>query len=74
MFFGPSKREEHMIRVGVVGYGTIGKRVADAILLQDDMHLVGVTYRDIKSHRIKSAQKGHSCISIKSITLFSGHS
>ena len=46
-----------MIRVGVVGYGTIGKRVADAILLQDDMHLVGVTYRDIKSHRIKSAQK-----------------
>ncbi|GAB6148542.1 type II glyceraldehyde-3-phosphate dehydrogenase [Stetteria hydrogenophila] len=31
-----------MVRVGVNGYGTIGKRVADAILKQDDMELVGV--------------------------------
>tara|TARA_Y100000310_G_C20544460_1_gene744912 strand:+ start:39 stop:1085 length:1047 start_codon:yes stop_codon:yes gene_type:complete len=31
------------IKVAVVGYGTIGKRVADAIQLQDDMELVGVT-------------------------------
>ena len=31
------------IKVGIVGYGTIGKRVADAVLLQDDMELVGVT-------------------------------
>ena len=30
------------IRVGVVGYGTIGRRVATAIRLQDDMELVGV--------------------------------
>ncbi len=30
------------IRVGVNGYGTIGKRVADAIKLQPDMELVGV--------------------------------
>ena len=47
----------NMIRVGIIGYGTIGKRVADAVLLQDDMHLVGVTYRDINSYKIKSAQK-----------------
>jgi len=32
-----------MIRVGVNGYGTIGKRVADAITAQPDMELVGVT-------------------------------
>ena len=32
-----------MIRVGVNGYGTIGKRVADAIAAQPDMELVGVT-------------------------------
>ncbi len=32
-----------MIRVGVNGFGTIGKRVADAVSLQDDMQLVGVT-------------------------------
>lgn len=31
-----------MIRVGIVGYGTIGKRIADAIALQDDMRTVGV--------------------------------
>ncbi|MCL5949110.1 MAG: type II glyceraldehyde-3-phosphate dehydrogenase, partial [Candidatus Bathyarchaeota archaeon] len=30
------------VRVGVNGYGVIGKRVADAIALQDDMKLVGV--------------------------------
>ena len=32
-----------MIKIGVFGYGTIGKRVADAVILQDDMELVGVT-------------------------------
>jgi glyceraldehyde-3-phosphate dehydrogenase (NAD(P)) len=30
------------IRVAVNGYGVIGKRVADAIILQDDMELAGV--------------------------------
>ena len=33
----------NMIKIGVFGYGTIGKRVADAVILQDDMELVGVT-------------------------------
>ncbi|EMA67625.1 glyceraldehyde-3-phosphate dehydrogenase [Halorubrum aidingense JCM 13560] len=32
-----------MIRVGVNGYGTIGKRVADAVAAQPDMEVVGVT-------------------------------
>ena len=32
-----------MIRVGVNGFGTIGRRVADAVLKQEDMELVGVT-------------------------------
>jgi glyceraldehyde-3-phosphate dehydrogenase (NAD(P)) len=32
-----------MIKVGLVGYGTIGKRVADAVSLQKDMKLVGVS-------------------------------
>jgi glyceraldehyde-3-phosphate dehydrogenase (NAD(P)) len=31
-----------MIQVGVVGYGTIGKRVADAVVAQRDMNIVGV--------------------------------
>ena len=31
-----------MIRVGVNGYGTIGRRVADAVIKQADMKLIGV--------------------------------
>ncbi|MFB6183927.1 MAG: type II glyceraldehyde-3-phosphate dehydrogenase [Haloarculaceae archaeon] len=31
-----------MLQVGVNGYGTIGKRVADAVVQQSDMELVGV--------------------------------
>lgn len=47
------------IRVAVNGYGVIGKRIADAIALQDDMELVGVA--DVVSDwRIKVAvQKGY---------------
>ena len=32
-----------MIKVGLVGYGTIGKRVADAVSLQKDMEMVGIS-------------------------------
>jgi len=45
-----------MIKVGIVGYGTIGKRVADAVLLQDDMELVGIT-ANTYNYRIKTACK-----------------
>jgi len=31
-----------MLKVGINGYGTIGKRVADAVALQPDMEVVGV--------------------------------
>jgi glyceraldehyde-3-phosphate dehydrogenase (NAD(P)) len=42
------------IRVAVNGYGVIGKRVADAVALQDDMELVGVA--DVVSdYRIRAA-------------------
>ena len=41
-------------RVGINGYGVIGKRVADAVALQDDMTLVGVA--DVVSdYRIRVA-------------------
>ena len=33
----------NVIRVGINGYGTIGRRVADAVRKQKDMELVGVT-------------------------------
>ncbi len=44
------------IKVGVVGYGTIGKRVADAVLLQPDMELLGVTGRTY-SFRMELAKR-----------------
>ncbi|NIS81084.1 MAG: type II glyceraldehyde-3-phosphate dehydrogenase [Anaerolineales bacterium] len=43
-----------MVRVGVNGYGVIGKRVADAVLLQPDMELIGVS--DVATdYRVKVA-------------------
>jgi glyceraldehyde-3-phosphate dehydrogenase (NAD(P)+) (phosphorylating) len=48
--------EENMspIKVGVNGYGVIGKRVADAVTLQPDMELVGVA--DVATdYRVKLA-------------------
>ena len=30
------------VKVAINGYGTIGKRVADAVSLQDDMEMIGV--------------------------------
>jgi glyceraldehyde-3-phosphate dehydrogenase (NAD(P)) len=58
-----------MIKVGVVGYGTIGKRVADAVLLQDDMELAGVT-ANTYNYKIESAiRKGISIFPIEKIHL-----
>ena len=31
------------IKVAINGFGTIGKRVADAVDAQDDMEIIGVT-------------------------------
>ena len=44
------------IKVGIVGYGTIGKRVADAVRLQKDMKLVGITAH-YYNYKIDAAHK-----------------
>ncbi len=49
-----------MIKVGVNGYGVIGKRVADAVMLQDDMELVGIAKRDADYKAIVAAKHGIS--------------
>jgi len=47
------------VRVGINGYGVIGKRVADAVALQDDMEVIGVTYNHF-DYRIRvAAEKGY---------------
>lgn len=47
------------IRIGVNGYGVIGKRVADAISAQDDMILSGITYNHYDYRARVAAQKGY---------------
>ena len=42
------------VRVGINGYGVIGKRVADAVTLQDDMEVAGVTFNHF-DYRIQIA-------------------
>lgn len=52
-----------MIKVGVIGYGVIGRRVADAVSVQPDMKLIGVvkTKPDYKANLAIS--KGYSLYS-----------
>lgn len=47
------------VRVGINGYGVIGKRVADAVTLQDDMELIGVA-DVVHDYRIRvAAERGY---------------
>ncbi|MBS3131978.1 type II glyceraldehyde-3-phosphate dehydrogenase [Candidatus Woesearchaeota archaeon] len=53
------------VKVGIMGYGTIGKRVADAVTLQKDMELVGITGNSY-SYRMEIAKnKGYKIFSVK---------
>ena len=47
------------VKVGINGYGTIGKRVADAVSLQDDMEIVGVTKTRPTWEARMAVQKGY---------------
>lgn len=48
-----------MIKVGINGYGTIGKRVADAVAMQKDMKLVGVTAHSYSFNTEVAKEKGY---------------
>ncbi len=48
-----------MKAVGINGYGTIGKRVADAVSCQDDMKIVGVTKRTPDFEAKMAVEKGY---------------
>ena len=47
------------IRVGLIGYGTIGKRVADAVAMQKDMKLVGITAHSYSFNTEVAKAKGY---------------
>ncbi|MDV3244432.1 MAG: type II glyceraldehyde-3-phosphate dehydrogenase [Nitrososphaerales archaeon] len=60
--------------MGVNGYGTIGRRVADAVARQKDMELVGVTKTkpDYKARLAVSKGIGLYAVDIKSLEAFKG--
>lgn len=47
-----------MVRVLVNGYGTVGKRIADAIPLQEDLSLAGVVHMDPDHHATLALRRG----------------
>jgi glyceraldehyde-3-phosphate dehydrogenase (NAD(P)) len=47
------------VRVAVNGYGTIGKRVADAVARQPDMELIGVTKTRPNFEAVRAMDRGH---------------
>lgn len=51
------------IKVGIVGYGTIGKRVADAAAMQKDMKLIGVTAHSYSFNTEVAKAKGYKIFS-----------
>jgi len=46
------------VKVAINGYGTIGKRVADAVALQDDMELIGVAKTRPNFETVMAKDKG----------------
>ena len=51
------------VRVGINGYGVIGKRVADAVALQDDMEVAGVTAVNADYRVRVAAERGYPIFS-----------
>ncbi len=47
-----------VVKVGINGYGTVGKRVADAVKQQDDMEIVGVAKRSPTYEAEMAVEKG----------------
>ena len=53
-----------VIKVGINGYGTIGKRVADAVAMQKDMKVVGVTAHSYSFNTEVAKKKGRKQIEL----------
>src|SRR3989338_3717173 len=52
------------IKVGINGYGTIGKRVADAVAMQKDMKLAGVTAHSYSFNTEVAKKKGYKIFTV----------
>jgi glyceraldehyde-3-phosphate dehydrogenase (NAD(P)) len=52
------------IKVGINGYGTIGKRVADSVIMQKDMELAGITSHSYSFNTEVAKKKGYKIFSL----------
>ncbi len=48
-----------MIKVAINGYGTIGKRVADAVAAQPDMEIIGVSKTSVSAEAYIAKERGY---------------
>jgi len=55
-----------MIRVAINGYGTIGKRVADAVAAQPDMKVIGVSKTKPSHEAFIAKSRGYPLLSLTS--------
>jgi glyceraldehyde-3-phosphate dehydrogenase (NAD(P)) len=49
----------YMIKVAINGYGTIGKRVADAVAAQPDMEVIGVSKTSVSAEAYVAKERGY---------------
>ncbi len=49
----------YMIKVAINGYGTIGKRVADAVAAQPDMEVIGVSKTSVSAEAFIAGKRGY---------------
>ena len=50
------------IKVAINGYGTIGKRVADAVAAQPDMEIVGVSKTSMNAEAYIAKDRGYPAL------------
>jgi len=58
-FFHSGAMYDYMIKVAINGYGTIGKRVADAVAAQKDMKVIGVSKTRPNAEAFVAKQRGY---------------
>jgi len=58
-----------MINVFINGYGTVGKRVADAVALQKDMKIIGVSKRTPDFDAEQAIKKGYDLYCVDGVDI-----
>ncbi|MFZ2969846.1 MAG: type II glyceraldehyde-3-phosphate dehydrogenase [Minisyncoccia bacterium] len=52
------------VKVAIIGFGTVGKRIADAVRAQDDMQVAGIVKKSPSAELYPAIQKGYGIYAI----------